>query len=410
MTFIKRTPPPGVGGGSGGELVATNYAGVDPTGATDSTTGLLAFFKAVFEQFGPGTPIEKLGGGSGTIPAGEYKIGESGTGLDLTTLELPATLATIVASVRCSPMAIFVGNAALKKKPVVKLRPPTAELAGGLYRQFLGCRFAFGTIYRANEEGDCLEFECISDSTIEAQLIWGGRYNMLADATGTHIVTGNNLVFVNRLTGGKHGMVLSGVKEPPEPVQAQIQGNQCHIGHCDKHSGNGFVVDYLDASEIVKEEPRSAKDNTFYLGAVEVNTEWGIIEGNGENKWFIANANTNTSGDFTIVGPTTKVPFLRGVFSGTVKLNGKKADLVNTFIPPGYKAAQPAFPASKEAVENNYGRAAEYYIAGGTITVIEVDGKTVKGFTSGLIRVQPGSSIKVTWSVKPEWTVYLAAG
>lgn len=65
-------------------------------------------------------------------------------------------------------------------------------------------------------------------------------------------------------------------------------------------------------------------------------------------------------------------------------------------------AAAPAVPATTVALRNPYWRDAAVHIAGGTVTVVDVDGQDL-GVTSGLVIVPTGKSITLTYSSAPTW-------
>ncbi len=62
----------------------------------------------------------------------------------------------------------------------------------------------------------------------------------------------------------------------------------------------------------------------------------------------------------------------------------------------------PAVPATTVALKNPFWRDATVYVAGGTVTAIVVDGRTL-GVTSGPISVPTGKTIAITYSVAPTW-------
>lgn len=62
----------------------------------------------------------------------------------------------------------------------------------------------------------------------------------------------------------------------------------------------------------------------------------------------------------------------------------------------------PAMPASTVPVTNATGQGMDVQIAGGTVTVITVNG-VVTGLTSGTVYVPPGGTIAITYSVAPVW-------
>lgn len=81
--------------------------------------------------------------------------------------------------------------------------------------------------------------------------------------------------------------------------------------------------------------------------------------------------------------------------------NLKIIDLVQL---PGAVASEdtPAVPATTVALPNPFFRDAAVYVAGGTVTAIAVDGRTL-GVTSGLVMVPTGKTVTLTYSSAPTW-------
>ena len=71
--------------------------------------------------------------------------------------------------------------------------------------------------------------------------------------------------------------------------------------------------------------------------------------------------------------------------------------------PKGDWTAKPAIPASTVAATNTSGRTMWVEIAGGTVTVVKVNGVTIGARTTGMFVVRPGSTIAITYSVAPTW-------
>lgn len=63
----------------------------------------------------------------------------------------------------------------------------------------------------------------------------------------------------------------------------------------------------------------------------------------------------------------------------------------------------PAVPASGTVLANPFSNPVTVYVAGGTVTVVAVNG-TATGVVAGAIRVPVGESITLTYSVAPTWT------
>jgi hypothetical protein len=66
--------------------------------------------------------------------------------------------------------------------------------------------------------------------------------------------------------------------------------------------------------------------------------------------------------------------------------------------------ATPAVPASTVAATNNTGGPVSVAVAGGTVTVIAVNGTTIYTATGNTVVVPPGGTIALTYSVAPTWT------
>lgn len=62
----------------------------------------------------------------------------------------------------------------------------------------------------------------------------------------------------------------------------------------------------------------------------------------------------------------------------------------------------PAMAASAAVTTNNTGYACTVHITGGTVTIISVNG-IFTGLTSGTVRLEPGDTIAITYSVAPSW-------
>jgi len=65
--------------------------------------------------------------------------------------------------------------------------------------------------------------------------------------------------------------------------------------------------------------------------------------------------------------------------------------------------SKPAVPASTVAATNTSDSTMWVEVAGGTVTVVKVDGVTIGARTSGMFLVRPGSTIAITYSVAPTW-------
>ena len=75
----------------------------------------------------------------------------------------------------------------------------------------------------------------------------------------------------------------------------------------------------------------------------------------------------------------------------------------NEGLSKGDWSGKPAIAASTTPVTNNADRTMWVEIAGGTVTVVKVDGVTIGARTSGMFLVRSGSTIAITYSVAPTW-------
>ena len=71
--------------------------------------------------------------------------------------------------------------------------------------------------------------------------------------------------------------------------------------------------------------------------------------------------------------------------------------------PRGDWTHKPAIPASTVVATNTSGHAMWVEVAGGTVTVVKVDGVTVGARVVGSFRVRNGGTIALTYSVAPTW-------
>ncbi|MHB1475494.1 MAG: glycosyl hydrolase family 28-related protein [Dermatophilaceae bacterium] len=115
---------------------------------------------------------------------------------------------------------------------------------------------------------------------------------------------------------------------------------------------------------------------------------------------FNGNASTNVA-DFHIEGGRTNIgtnALVQGIeSSSTASVRG----LVG-YNPRGALTA-PAVPASGTAQTNTFLVDATVYVAGGTVTAIDVAG-TATGVSSGPVRVAAGQTITLTYTAAPTWT------
>lgn len=111
---------------------------------------------------------------------------------------------------------------------------------------------------------------------------------------------------------------------------------------------------------------------------------------------FGAHGNTVNNNDITGVGTWQVGPInLSGAGAGNTLRN-------NIGYNPVGPLAAPSVPASGTVFTHSFAVDCTIYISGGTVTDIAVQG-TSTGLTSGAFRVGVGQTIKLTYSVAPQW-------
>lgn len=94
---------------------------------------------------------------------------------------------------------------------------------------------------------------------------------------------------------------------------------------------------------------------------------------------------------------------MRGNLTGTVSQSGTLTGVImrdNVGYSP--TITQPGVPTSTTVYTNNFGVDCEVHIAGGTVSVVAVNGTTT-GATSGTFMVRALSTIAITYTVAPTW-------
>lgn len=390
------------GGGVGNFANGSVAPGVDPTGKTDSTTGLINAIQQAFEE-----------GKKGITFDGIFKVGENKKGLDLRLVAFQLASGekpkNIFFEIYFTAGSQIVGNAALPAhEAVVTIAPPEST-----ERQFQECRFTFGQVIAPNRTvADGVHMFDTVDSTIRFSLIEGGFVGFFINVEGLISVCGNNYIYIDRMLKPHFGIAMAGNKEPSG---GQPQGNTFFVGHIGENNQYAVAIDSLNGKYEEVNEEKNCFFNKFYIGAID-NPEavgGGILDCSCRGNQYHVGATSGNSFSFQIAGGTTYPPYVRGAFleANGVKLNGKIADLVNTQVKKGYLAAQPAVPASNEEFENTVAAPLEIFIKGGTVTAINkgvAGALKATGMTSGLVRLMPGERLSITWAVKPEWTVFVA--
>jgi Pectate lyase superfamily protein len=120
------------------------------------------------------------------------------------------------------------------------------------------------------------------------------------------------------------------------------------------------------------------------------------VDGSTTGVRFVDTNNTNTS--------LTDCDFSNGV---TTAIAGSVANTGNRVMNcKGFSAAalvsSPAMVSSGGSVTNSFGVAVRVFIYGGSVSLLRVNGVGA-GFSSGVVTLQPGESISLTYSSAPSW-------
>lgn len=123
--------------------------------------------------------------------------------------------------------------------------------------------------------------------------------------------------------------------------------------------------------------------------------DWGVVVGSNCDHYRISNNRlTGTNGGYNFFAANS-AGSLNRVFTGNLGTH--------------YDAAMPALAASAAENTNKTGHIWEVQIYGGTVTAITKNGVAITGMTAGMLRVEPGESFAVTYSVAPSVTRFLMA-
>ncbi len=284
MSRISRTATPNLPANS-----VLSYPGIDPTGVTDSTAGLLAANKAQYELKAPAY-----------VPEGRYKIGTAGTGLTLgsqwSTLAIKPSEG-FYPSLICDPGVIFEGQAALGTNPVVDLAPTKAQLEANNLLMFPTVRL--GVVTQASATGACVRANASESADVYWRLLekgFAGVHLLSTEGLGTEF-TGNGTCTFGAINRCKNGILLeSGLEGPGIGVQGW--------------TFNGDIIQLCETGIFADGEVgHNSRWNTFRIGVIgqsgvelwEGNPGWGIINKGLYNKYEIGIGTGNTAGDALIL-------------------------------------------------------------------------------------------------------------
>lgn len=168
----------------------------------------------------------------------------------------------------------------------------------------------------------------------------------------------------------------------------------------------------FDGNDNVALEPSGTATVDVFGGSIPQLTQQGPVSGAATvrlNQVTLpsftpaAEQNANTFANFN--GAGFDVAVTGGAWSGAGWAYNCTpiARAVAGYNPRGASVTQPAVPASGTAVTNTTGVDCTVYIAGGTVTAIDIEG-TPTGATGGPVRIAAGQTITLTYSSVPTWT------
>lgn len=391
-----------------GLLNGINY-GMDPGGAGCNAE---AFLQAVQASLPPNGAVgyPKLSGvnsdyflpGQGLyVPAGLYLFNRTTA---FSRLQIDSTLINNW-KLYCDPGAIFMAGPGLGASPMIDMTPPTGA-------QFsAGCEVQYGQLIGAGVAGSTgLVMRNFSNSLLRVMQIEGfsgaGSVGLFWNQVTSTFPSGNNSIFLPLLSSNQVGFQTNG-----SAGAFGFQGNTIYFGDVTFQVGDGVVIDSGGVG-------LSSTYNQYNVGVSEHNGGFGIRDNAGASQWKIGNSNSNTSGGITFAASlgAGRIPWVRGYLTDTTPMvaNSNKVDIVNYDKDIGISAPAPAVPATGVAVPNAFDTPVDVYIkcsATTVITVIAVNG-VATGFAQvasanasniGPIRLMPGETIAVTYSVTWTW-------
>lgn len=379
--------------------------GMDPNGNGDSAP---AFMQAVQASL----PTDPALGVIGTyytpsqglyVPPGTYQFNSTADFSKLKVAGSPIANWQLW----CDPGAVFLAGPGLGTKPMIDMTPPTNVQINNSYIQFgtLGGSAALGGgTALAGQTG--LVMRHMSDSWLKIIQIHSFGTGMSINQVSAAFPFGNNWMDIGLIATNGTGFTIDS-----SAGANGFQGNFVKFGDVLFNTGTGVVVDATGVG-------LSSTYNRFVIGAIEHNNI-GILDNSGQNIWELGNSNSNAVTGMQFPNSLTagRIPYVRGYLSDTTPLTmgtGNIIDIVNTQSLVGTSAPAPAVPASTVAARNTFDTPVDVYIkcsASTVITVISVNAVTT-GFAEvasasapniGPIRLIPGETITMTYSVAPTW-------
>lgn len=223
-------------------------------------------------------------------------------------------------------------------------------------------------------------------SQVWANELWVSGSGLASTVAASGIVVGSSftgdVVLVNSVIQGfpQYGMTIAG------GAGYGLVG--CQIGGNGGYATNTYDDLYVDAAVTALNVVGCQFNVAPYLTSTD--TRSGVHLGAFTIGKYAVSANVFGTGYQT-------GPIMNDSTTGTGALIA-----ANSGYTPGAQTA-PAVPSSGTALTNPFPFAATVYVAGGTVTAIDVGG-TATGMTSGPVRVAAGQTITLTYSVAPTWT------
>ncbi|MFN3540558.1 MAG: hypothetical protein ACK40J_10855 [Rhodococcus sp. (in: high G+C Gram-positive bacteria)] len=175
-----------------------------------------------------------------------------------------------------------------------------------------------GGVYDDADHANVIEvrLESISNSRIMIDRVDGVTQAGVPAAPSTIVGVFNNVIDVRMIRECNIGFEAKG---NPLPKVYGFQGNQVDLGQVAVNN-----VGIINGSAVAD----STQWNSYTVGAVENNSNRGIIDYSGQTEWHIINENLNSSGAFLLAGGAVGRPIIEGHLHGAVDLSGGKATTV----------------------------------------------------------------------------------
>lgn len=190
------------------------------------------------------------------------------------------------------------------------------------------------------------------------------------------------------LANGTAVRLRQGVYNPAMSIQAGNALKGLHITGGSTY-GNTFDATLLEVVGTgLTIDVVNAFCNMFIGGSIaQVDYAFDISNGNPElaNVWMAPVYGTINTDVFNLTG--TPSHSLTLLWPSATTLTGT-----------------PAVPASTVPITNDYGEAVDVYITGGAVSAVVLNGATVHTVTNVSVRLNPGHTLALTYTILPGWT------